>query len=122
MDRAKPGMLRVLDADLKKEGTAQHALRASPPKIRTAEKHLVADVEHVRSAVLRATKIAGLLTAFASLGHNSHLAADGVTLANWYGTQCRTPSVPATHPSAPGSSSATTSTTGGRQGAPTGGP
>ncbi len=97
----------MLDADLKKEGTAQKALRHSPPKVREAENHLVADVEHVKATVFRATKISQLLGAFASFGHNTHMAADGVTLANWYHAQCLTPHIPVAHPSAPGSSSGT---------------
>jgi hypothetical protein len=106
-DPAKRSMLRVLDADLKKEGTAQKALRGSPAKVRTAEKHLVSDVDHVKTTVHHATKISQLLGAFASFGHNTHMAVDGLTLANWYSAQCLTPHVPAAHPSAPGSPSGT---------------
>jgi hypothetical protein len=93
-------MMRVLNGDLKKEGTAQHALRGSPPKIRAAENRLVADVEHVKNSVLHASKVTQLLSAFASLGHNPHMAVDGVTLANWYHAQCDQ-HAPATYPSVP---------------------
>jgi hypothetical protein len=101
MDRGKRGMLRVLDADLKKEGTAQRALRGSPSKVRGAESRLVADVEHVRTSVLHASKISQLLSAFASLGHDTRMARDGVTLADWYGAQCGTHHVPASLPTVP---------------------
>jgi Spy/CpxP family protein refolding chaperone len=113
VDQSKRGMLRVLEADLKKEGTAQKALRDSPSKVRAAENHLVSDVERVKAAVSRATKISQLLGAFASFGHDTHMAGDGVTLANWYRAQCLTPHIPSAHPGAPGSSSGTPGTPGG---------
>jgi hypothetical protein len=110
VDRAKQGMLRVLGADLKKEDTAQHALRASPAKIRGAEHRLVADVEHVKESVLHASKVTQLLDAFDSLGHGTHMATDGVTLANWYQGQCEAPHAPSAHPSTPTAPSTPNST------------
>ena len=103
-DRAKQGMLRGLDADLRKEGTASGAIKHSPRKIQEAEKHLVGDVEKVKTAVSRSSSIKQLLAAFASLSRNTHMATDGVTLANWYEAQCAKPLFPVPPSRTPGSS------------------
>jgi hypothetical protein len=110
VDRVKRGMLSELDAVLKKEGTAQTALKGSPRKVQEAERHLIADAEHVKTAVARSTSINELLKAFAMLGRNTHMAVDGLTLANWYGSQCPKPHPPEAHPGTPGSSPATSGT------------
>ncbi len=99
-------MLRVLDAELKKDATASGALKRAPSKVRTAEKHLTRDVEHVRSEVARSSSIKQLLAAFATLSRNTHMAADGVTLYYWFGSQCAKPRPPAAPPaSSPGTTS-----------------
>lgn len=98
VDRAKQGMLRVLDSDLHREGTASGALKSTPRQLQNAEKRLGGDIERVKVAVGRATNIKGLLAAFSSLGHNTHLTADGLTVANWYDAHCSKPHPPATPP------------------------
>jgi hypothetical protein len=124
-DKARLAMLRVLDADLKKEGTAQKALRNSPTKVRRAENHLVADVERVKASVVHATNVTQLLKAFGSFGHDTHMAVDGLNLASWYSAQCLTPHASTAYPNAsgsssgtPGSATSTTSSTGATSGSP----
>jgi hypothetical protein len=127
VDRAKHGMLRVLDAELKKDATASHALKRAPSKVRAAEKHLTRDVQHVRGEVARSSSIKQLLAAFATLSRNTHLAADGVTLYYWFGSQCAKPRPPAAPPASSPGTTGTPGTSGGSgtsgtSGAPGGSP
>lgn len=110
VDPAKRGMVRVLDADLKKHGTASHALKGAPSKVRKAEQHLISDVEHVRAAVARSSNIKELLAAFSSLGRNAHMAVDGETISSWFGSKCQKPRPPAAHSGPPASSTVTSDT------------
>ncbi len=110
VDPAKRGMVRVLDADLKKDGTAAGALKGAPSKVRKAEQHLIGDVEHVRAAVARSSNIKELLAAFSTLGRNAHMAVDGETLSSWFGSKCPKPRPPAAHSVPPASSPVTSGT------------
>ena len=110
VDPAKRSMVRVLDTDLKKHGTASHALKGAPSKVRKAEQHLIGDVEHVRAAVARSSNIKELLAAFSTLGRNADMAVDGETLSAWFGSKCQKPRPPAAHSVPPASSPVTSGT------------
>jgi hypothetical protein len=86
--QAKQAMLNAYNAD---QGNVQKALsviRSAPGNVQAAFKNLLSFVKQIRTDIQNATSLQGLIASFSTLGKNTQLENDGVTIANWYASVC----------------------------------
>ena len=74
-------------------------IHTAPANAQAAFKDLLSYVQQIKTAIQNASSEQDLITSFETLGKNTQLQADGLTIANWYTSVC-------------GGTLATTSTTG----------
>ncbi len=90
---AKQAMLSTYDADLGNVQKALGVIKTAPANVQAAFKNLLTFVQQIRNDIQNASSEQGLITSFASLGKNTQLQTDGVTIANWYASVCGGPLV-----------------------------
>ncbi len=86
--QAKQDMLNAYNADLGNVQKALAVIRTAPANVQTAFKNLLTFVQQIKSDIQNASSFQGLLTSFESLGKNTQLETDGVTISNWYTSVC----------------------------------
>lgn len=98
---AKQALLNAFNAD---QGDVQKALaviKTAPANVQAAFRNILSYVQQIKSDIQNATSLPGLITSFESLGKNTQLASDGVTIANWYSSVCGGPLITTTTASVP---------------------
>jgi len=86
--QAKQAMLNAYNLD---EGNVQKALaviKTAPSNVQSAFKNLLSFVKQIRTDIQNASSLQGLVASFATLGKNTQLETDSVTIANWYTSVC----------------------------------
>ncbi len=86
--QAKQAMLNAYNLD---EGNVQKALsviKTAPANVQAAFKNLLTFVKQIRTDIQNASSLPGLVASFATLGKNTQLETDGVTISNWYTSVC----------------------------------
>jgi hypothetical protein len=86
--QAKQAMLNAYNTD---QGSVQKALaviRSAPGNVQAAFKNLLSYVKQIRTEIQNATSLQGLIASLSTLGKNTQLENDGVTIANWYTSVC----------------------------------
>jgi hypothetical protein len=90
---AKQAMLNAYNADLGNVQKALGVIKTAPGNVQAAFKNLLTFVQQVRNDIQNASSEQGLITSFATLGKDTQLQTDGVTIANWYASVCGGPLV-----------------------------
>jgi hypothetical protein len=85
---AKQAMLNAYDADLGNVQKALGVIKTAPANVQSAFKNLLTFVQQIRNDIQNASSEQGLVTSFESLGKDTQLQTDGVTIANWYTSVC----------------------------------
>jgi len=98
---AKQAMLNAYDADLGNVQKALGVIKTAPPSVQAAFKNLLTFVQQIRNDIENASSEQGLITSFETLGKNTQLQTDGVTIANWYASVCGGPLVTTSTASVP---------------------
>lgn len=97
----KQAMLSAYNVD---QGDVQKALsviRTAPANVQAAFKNLLSFVKQIRTDIQNASSLQGLVASFATLGKNTQLETDGVTISNWYTSVCGGPLATTTTVSVP---------------------
>lgn len=85
---AKAAMLNAYNADLGNVQKALGVIKSAPANVQAAFKNLLSFVQQIKTDIQNASSEQGLLTSFETLGRNTQLETDGVTIANWYTGVC----------------------------------
>ena len=85
---AKQAMLNAYNSDLGNVQKALGVIKSAPGNVQAAFKNLLTFVQQIRSDIQNASSEQGLIASFETLGKNTQLQTDGVTIANWYTGVC----------------------------------
>ena len=85
---AKQALLSAFNTDQANVQKALVVIHTAPANVQTAFKNLLSYVQKVKSDIQNASSEQDLITSFETLGKNTQLQADGVTIANWYTSVC----------------------------------
>jgi len=98
---AKQAMLKAYNGDLGNVQKALGVIKTAPANVQSAFKNLLTFVRQIRDDIQNASSEQGLITSFETLGKNTQLQTDGLTIANWYASVCGGPLVTTTTVSIP---------------------
>ncbi|MGO9855857.1 MAG: hypothetical protein ACLPYY_12545 [Acidimicrobiales bacterium] len=98
---AKQAMLNAYNSDLGNVQKALGVIKSAPGNVQAAFKNLLTFVQQIRNDIQNASSEQGLIASFETLGKNTQLQTDGVTIANWYASVCGGPLVTTTTASIP---------------------
>jgi hypothetical protein len=85
---AKQAMLSAYDADLANVNKALAVIKTAPANVQTAFKGLLSFETQFRNDIQNAQSEQALLASFETLGTNTSIETDGLTISNWYTSVC----------------------------------
>ena len=85
---AKQAMLSAYDADLANVNKALAVIKTAPANVQTAFKGLLSFETQFRNDIQNAQSEQALLASFETLGKNTSIETDGLTISNWYTSVC----------------------------------
>jgi len=85
---AKQALLNAFNTDQANVQKALTVIHTAPANVQTAFKNLLSYVQKVKSDIQNASSEQALIASFETLGKNTQLQTDGVTIANWYTSVC----------------------------------
>jgi len=85
---AKQALLAAFSTDQANVQKALGVIKTAPANVQAAFKNLLTYVQQVKTAIQNASSEQGLITSFESLGKNTQLQTDGLTIENWYTSVC----------------------------------
>ena len=85
---AKQAMLNAYNADLANVSKALGVIKTAPANVQSAFKNLLSYEKQFRDDIQSASSEQALIASFATLGKDTKIEADGLTIANWYSSVC----------------------------------
>jgi len=85
---AKQALLAAFSTDQANVQKALGVIRTAPANVQAAFKNLLTYVQQVKTAIQNASSEQDLISSFETLGKNTQLQTDGLTIANWYTSVC----------------------------------
>ena len=85
---AKQALLSAFNTDQANVQKALAVIHTAPANVQAAFRNLLSYEQQVKSDIQNASSEQGLITSFETLGKNTQLQTDGVTIANWYTSVC----------------------------------
>ncbi len=85
---AKQALLNAFNTDQANVQKALAVIHTAPANVQTAFKNLLSYVQKVKSDIQNASSEQDLISSFETLGKNTQLQTDGLTIANWYTSVC----------------------------------
>ena len=85
---AKQALLNAFNTDQANVQKALGVIHTAPANVQAAFKNLLSYVQQVKTAIQNASSEQALIASFETLGKNTQLQTDGVTIANWYTSVC----------------------------------
>jgi hypothetical protein len=87
---AKQEMITAINNSLKEEGPAENALHSAPANVQAAMKGLFTFASTLKTDISNATTPVQLASSMSSLGQDTAIRADSLTLANYFTSLCGT--------------------------------
>jgi hypothetical protein len=85
---AKAAMLAAYNADLANVNKALGVIKTAPANVQSAFKNLLSYEKQFRDDIQNASSEQALIASFATLGKDTKIETDGLTIANWYTSLC----------------------------------
>jgi hypothetical protein len=85
---AKQAMLNAYDADLANVNKALGVIKTAPANVQSAFKNLLSYEKQFRNDIQSASSEQALIASFSTLGKDTKLETDGLTISNWYTSVC----------------------------------
>ena len=85
---AKQAMLNAYDADLANVNKALGVIKTAPANVQSAFKNLLSYEKQFRNDIQNASSEQALIASFSTLGKDTKIESDGLTIANWYTSVC----------------------------------
>jgi hypothetical protein len=85
---AKQAMLNAYDADLANVNKALGVIKSAPANVQSAFKNLLSYEKQFRDDIQNASSEEALIASFSTLGKDTKIESDGLTIANWYTSVC----------------------------------